>query len=543
MKAMITRSARWDWRQVARPLLAVILATVIILAIMLTGMQRGMHHKVSFGPESEQASIAVALSDVVYRLNLGYVAHASVLNKLKEIWNRGAKGTHDEILIANSSDSQLMNEAIRAAASLGPQRVGYIGDGTLVTMFYADLGQVDFDKLGFRLFGLNIESRYYLYFSLLSLSALVFVMTFHTRLNALVVLLCSLLSLYIELYLAMFSPYVPTFSGMRHGSTLGLIPMWYFIFLLGQKPTAGNVLGSVIQLSILILAWRIRGSVAWMFIFILTTALVTAALGGPRRLAPLDWLAHLRRKLTVWPIILLIGISLQMVYLRTAPHPAYARDDFLPMHFIWHSAYLGFKFSPELMAPRVKKGFEKVGGNDTLGWYAALDYADRIRLMPWTDIDSPPPIGSISPWSNNYKPRMHDDLMRGAVIEAVTKRPLATLKLYLYRKPIAILEVLKSTMSDAPTYTWLWLMLGGGMMVLTLLLTLGEALDLAQLARLVLLVGAAIPFAAIPNIWAYPGPHASIDMVVSFAAFVPLALGLGAMAMWRMLSSLHAVAE
>jgi hypothetical protein len=73
------------------------------------------------------------------------------------------------------------------------------------------------------------------------------------------------------------------------------------------------------------------------------------------------------------------------------------------------------------------------------------------------------------------------------------------------------------------------------MMVLTLLLTLGEALDLAQLARLVLLVGAAIPFAAISNIWAYPGRHASIDMVVAFAAFVPLALGIaGAAAVNRL---------
>ncbi len=541
---------RRDSHVVARPATVLLLATLIIATTVLAGMSRGMHQKVSYGPESEQAAISIALSEMIYRLRLGYVGFASVNTKLKEIWNRGAKGPHDPILIENSSNGELMNEAIRVAASLGPQPIRYIGDRSLITMFYDDLGQVDFNKLGFRLFGLNIESRYYLFFTLLALSALIFVLTFHDNIHALVVLLCALFAFYVELHLAIFSPYVPTYAGMRHGSTLGLIPMWYFVFLTGRRMSPTALSGAVAQLAILLLAWRIRGSTAWMFVFIWAVAIAKAALRLPRRSSDARWLLRLGREAVrgaaQWPLImLLVGIAVQAVYLRVAPHPAYARDDFLPYHGLWHSAYLGLKFSPELMSPRVQAAFQKYGASDTLGHYAALDYADRIRLMPWKDMDSPLPAGFLSPWTNEFKPRMHDDLMRGAVLEALTRRPLETFRLYLYKKPVAICQTLYGALFDVPSLRWPWLVLAGGVGVLLLMLIFDKPPAApAGTVRPSLLALSATIVAALPNLWAYPGPHASIDMVLTFVAFMPLALGLGAMAaMWRMLSSLHAVAQ
>src|SRR5262249_19113012 len=102
-------------------LLTISLAIICVLLVFYEGLRRGMDHVTMFGPENEQAAIAIALSDVVYNLNEGYVGYASVFNKLVEVWNRGAKSGHDPILIENSSDRHLLNDAISTAASLGPQ--------------------------------------------------------------------------------------------------------------------------------------------------------------------------------------------------------------------------------------------------------------------------------------------------------------------------------------------------------------------------------------------------------------------------------------
>jgi hypothetical protein len=103
-------------RPLAVFLLALCLATTCLLLVFFEGLRRGMDHVTMFGPENEQAAIAIALSDLVYNLNEGYVGYASVFQKLVEVWNRGAKSGHDPILIENGSDRQLLNEAINAAA-------------------------------------------------------------------------------------------------------------------------------------------------------------------------------------------------------------------------------------------------------------------------------------------------------------------------------------------------------------------------------------------------------------------------------------------
>jgi hypothetical protein len=247
MRSDVMKAEAWyrTRGRAVRLLVVALLATFIIGITALTGIQRGMDHKVAWGPGSEQHAISIALSESVYGLHLGYVGFRTVNDKLVEIWNRGATGPNDPILIENSSNADLMNEALRAAASLGPQKAGYLSDGSLIHTQYDDMGEVDFYKIAFSLFGLQIQSYYYLFFALLALSTLVYVLTFHDNIYALAALLCTLFAFYIELHLNMFSPGAPTFPGMRHGSTLGLVAMWYFVFLLDRRPSIGRVIGAM----------------------------------------------------------------------------------------------------------------------------------------------------------------------------------------------------------------------------------------------------------------------------------------------------------
>ncbi len=92
-----------------------------------------------------------------------------------------------------------------------------------------DIGYVDFVKLSFRVFGMNMQAMHYMFFLLLSVSAAAFLLTFRSDAVAQAVLVSTLFAFYVELYTSYFT-ITSTFSGMRHGSTLSLIPMWHFFF-------------------------------------------------------------------------------------------------------------------------------------------------------------------------------------------------------------------------------------------------------------------------------------------------------------------------
>ena len=143
-----------------------------------------------------QTAIAIALSDSIYGVNLGYLGLSNVFAAIQEHWNRSADGwSKSEVLKANFHDADVLNAGINAAASLGPQQIGYVSNGTLITTIYDDMGQVDYVSLAFRLFGLKIQSLFYLYFTLAGVSAIVFILTFRDNIYALGVLLCVLFAL------------------------------------------------------------------------------------------------------------------------------------------------------------------------------------------------------------------------------------------------------------------------------------------------------------------------------------------------------------
>ena len=62
------------------------LATMLIVSLFLTGIERGMDHIETQSPESEQNEIAIAISEMVYGLHLGYIGFATVHDKLAEVW-------------------------------------------------------------------------------------------------------------------------------------------------------------------------------------------------------------------------------------------------------------------------------------------------------------------------------------------------------------------------------------------------------------------------------------------------------------------------
>jgi hypothetical protein len=112
-------------RNIVRAAVATILAALIIGLTILEAKRRGMDHMVAVSV-GEEIALSIALSETVYGVKLGYVGLTSVLNTLQEHWNKGGDEWNKlPVLIENFSNQQVLNEGIRAAASLAPQKIGY----------------------------------------------------------------------------------------------------------------------------------------------------------------------------------------------------------------------------------------------------------------------------------------------------------------------------------------------------------------------------------------------------------------------------------
>ena len=383
-----------------------------------------MDHVTAYGPQSEQKSIAVALSEVVYKLDLGYLGYVSVLDTLQSVWGSGADGTNSPTLLANGRNRELLNSAIHAAASLGPQPPGYLSEKSLFTMSYDDLGYVDFVKYAFTLFGLKIEAMYYLFFTIVSLSALAFLIAFRFDSAALAVLLANVLVFLVEVHIGHFSSDMPTFAGMRHGSTLGLLPMWHFVFLTVRRSRLSvlNVALAIVQLMVLILAIEMRGSASWMVLFVVAIAIFSALWPWLRNSGAARSWGQLARSLVQWPALLLLaGLFANAQYMDVKLHPAYFSDDAMPNHALWHSIYVGWVWfdrsagstspSSELTSPYVRSMMAKGAASDGVGYFAALEYLRDSHFLasdPTKFEAYPPDLRSTWSYDGATKWRLYD---------------------------------------------------------------------------------------------------------------------------------------
>jgi hypothetical protein len=494
------------------PALTAILAAFIISSMFAGGVRRGIDHAVTWGPESDNAAIAIAISELLHGLD-SYVGYHAIAETLNTTMRRGTTGMEDPKLLSNLKNGDLINEAIAAAVALSPNRNSYVAEGTLITMLYDDIGSVDYDKIAFTLFGFKIQSLYYLFFVIISLSSAAFLLQFWRQPVAQAVLLCTLFAFYMELDSMVFSQHVPSYWGIRHGSTLALVPMWHLALLMmyRHRLSVTAAVLALVQIAILVLAIRIRGSAAWTVIF-LAGLVVFFAVQAWRELGAGERpLAKVARSALKWPFVLvMVGLLSSKLYTDGRLHPAYLTDDILPYHGIWHSAYLGVFTSPSL--------FAQTGGNpETWGdrsvYLAAIDY---LRHKGFINTEQQ----YVSPWTRTYKMRLHENTMRAVYLSFVKEHPFSTLAMYVYWKPRQIYYVAKLLLEPIPAITWLTALLGA--MALAVMTVLVQRTPNAEMRRIMSLGLAALLFSTMPNIWAYASGHALADFVLSFLAFVAL---------------------
>ncbi|MFZ5781002.1 MAG: hypothetical protein ACOY4R_12465 [Pseudomonadota bacterium] len=522
------------------PFFMTALSALMICLVFVGGVRRGMDHVVTFGPQSEQNGMAIAISELVYGLD-AYVGYASVVDALVKKMNGGigAGDPNYRTILPRLGNADLLNEAIGDAISLGPQPRGFVSDGSLMTMVYDDVGIVDFDKAAFSLFGFRIQSLYYLFFTILSLSTAVFLLQFWIRPVAHIVLLCCLYAFFLELHGTFFVPNMPTFWGMRHGSTLAIVPMWHIALLLAYRarPSPAALVLALVQVAILVMAIKIRGSAVWTIVFLLA---VTSffAFRVWRNIPPTQRSIVALAKLTArWPLaIVILGWLASGIYTNVKLHPAYFTDDILPYHGAWHSAYLGLATSTAFWK---QTGVTADPQSDLRDYASRGVYRDRAgyeRAIAY--LQSRNFIRSeaeyISPWTRTYKMRLHDNVMRRVFLVTIGANPAATVGLYLFWKPLQAVLVLARLMSSIPYAIWALTL--GGTAILAGAYAAVRGATTYEIGTALWLLPAAAPFAALPNMWAYATPHTVVDLaflVLVFVAFAPWAMFVWLIALWR----------
>jgi len=503
------------------PIVTAILAVLIIARIFQVGLYRGMDHVVAFGPEIDQIPIVIALSDVVYHLDAGYVGHASVYKALADVWNGGAVLATDPIFQQTRTDRRVLNAAIAAASSLGPQETGFISDGRLMTAVYEDLGYVDFVKLGFRLFGLNIESRYYMFFVVLSLSAAAFLVAFRAQVTAQVILLCVLFAFYVEIQTGIFEMHLsmPSLSEAHHLSALALLPMWHLSLALvyRQRLSAATFLTSLVQVAILSLAVATRRSAGWTVLYLTALALVLGVAAWRRRPQGAPPWATFVRESARWPLIVALGgLFVHGQYVNARLHPVYFTDDVLPYHSGWHNAVLGLiRYDPAWYTEIDSEHRHVTASPDHDGIMLALDYVKKAHFIA-TD------AGYFSPWTGTVKHALHDRIMKRVFWSMIFSHPLRASRIYLEAKPRETGRLLWQLLRNIRPTIWLLLVIEP--FLLCGLVFASRAWPEVDEAGAALLAAAAAAFAALPNLWAYPLPHAVGDLLLSVVILIQVAV-------------------
>lgn len=538
--AQAERTWERSLRSMLLPLAMALLIAISLFATFRAGEQRGMDHVQIGTVISEQQAIAVALSDVVYKLNLGYIGYTKVLDALRAVWEQGSSKNIDvPVLIKNGESRKILNDAIHAAASLGPLTPGYLSDRTLFTMYYEDLGYVDFIKYAFRLFGLKIEAIYYLFFAILGLSALAFLITFRSNPVALTVLFANVFAFLIEVHVSLFDLGMPTFTGFRHGSAIGLVPMWHFIFLIITRARLSviNVALAIFQLVVLILAIKTRGSAEWMVLFVIAAASFRALWPWLRNSRAARSWPDLARSLVQWPAILLLsGLYANTLFMNVTLHPAYFTDDATPYHTLWHSVYTGWVWfdrssdpgSPatELTSPYVRDMIAKGAKNDIVSYFAALEYLRKSHFMA----SDPASLDAIAPefrsawvFQGATKWRLYDDILRRVVIGLVLHHPVAVLRLVFITGSGNVFQVAESVFKDAPDYAWLMLILLGGLAAAAAQVVTSRIPATPEIRNALLFVAAAVPFAGILNVFTIALKNGVADLILSLLIFFQIA--------------------
>lgn len=417
---------------------AILLAIAATAAAFQEGLDQRMHRSVPDGLDMLAQTVAIDLSHRLYD-TAGYVGRTEVLETLYNGGFTGRQNYLDKLGIqypANVEMPDRINEAIQKALTLKdlPKEATFAN-----RLLYApeanDPGFVDYVSWSFDIFGFRVESFYYFYFLVLSLSIALYVICFRGDALPLIVLSGVMVAFLVLMNSRMFeSALLRAVQNQRFLGTLCVVSYLHLVFtvLIYRRPTPYRVVVTALQAALFVFVMFTRSSAFWMILSLAAIIGLHVAfrLGRPRQEPKA---ANAARLALSWPILLIVcGVACSVMYKAAVLHPIYSIGIFLPYHMVWHNAYIGMGLHPDWKERGDKHKGKPIPdqGTDNMAWLAAVAEAeDRYGLTEPYTVNGE--VGGLP----GIKMALHEKLIKERFIRFAFQNPRFMLELYLWYKP------------------------------------------------------------------------------------------------------------
>src|ERR1700730_14521289 len=248
-----------------------------------------------------------------------------------------------------------------------------------------DVGYVDFAKIAFFLFGVQIRALYYLFFLIYGLTLLCALVERNRDRLGQVVLLTVAGMIYVSCYYSDFlvKP-EPAGSGNmlnpRFIPVLAVIPSIHILIMLVDKasPDWRRIAIVVFQSGAIFFAIHMRVAAIWWApaIFAAAIALFLLSLKGLSTRCD-SWRVAIHRGLTAqWPaLIVLVVVFGGLKLVGWSLHPTYRQGGWVSYHTVWHAIYYSLQLHPQYVE---KYGADHEGkSGDEMPHAGALAYLKR----------------------------------------------------------------------------------------------------------------------------------------------------------------------
>ncbi len=216
-------------------------------------------------------SIATAISDCYYHLNQGYLFYKDVHETLEKNGMTYKPDYLDQLSISypdNLKNKEALNNSLSKATQLKmkKRKCGLSLDET-IPMPFSDLGLVDYYKMAFHLFGVNIAAPYNFYFVILFGTLFLFLLNFYRSPTFLLVPIIYLTAL------ICFMPFLSTkiiggsLFNFRILPILAFIPISHVLLMLGRSNHSKQEIVCLSFQSIIIsFLITVRSSIFWTIV-------------------------------------------------------------------------------------------------------------------------------------------------------------------------------------------------------------------------------------------------------------------------------------
>ncbi|MFO0798758.1 MAG: hypothetical protein U0804_14895 [Gemmataceae bacterium] len=404
------------------------------------GQKLGLHQVMPESILRHEACVSVAISDMKYGLNRGYVCYKSVREELYQhgwSWNPDVLAKTGVPYPTNMTARDRLDYGLAQACNLPDPAAGGIDH---LPVFAEDVGYTDFVKLGFTLFGIKLGSLYSAYFVVMGAGLALYLLAYRRDVAMLLLLLAFQVGFFFLVRAIPTMGTVPaqpdvrfqlgTVINGRFLGTLGLIPFFHLAGCLLTWPRASwwQVALATGQAALLGLALHFRGSVVWMFLTLFAMAAAPAGMWVWRNRRtmvshPFSIAAGGRLLALRWPVVVvLLGLVGQKAFVKSHAHWLYHTDDGLPNHLVWHNALMGLQLHDDWKNQPINYGKD----SDGLSWSAV----DEFLVQEGIDKQH-----HVSALNGYYKPRLHDELCRRIYLGFAPGNPKYMAELFLWYKP------------------------------------------------------------------------------------------------------------